>query len=219
MAKTFKSLKESKKNRNNSIIIGIAVSFLLFLAIPLTQIFNEYNKSPESIDSYEVAPPPPPPPPEDPPPPPEPEEEEPPPELDSPPPPISLEQLDMALEPGTGGALSGDFALPSFDARKTNLGMDIFDINDLEKKPQARRLLPPRYPAKAKASSIEGFVLLEFIVDQNGDVESVVVKDSSHSLFEAAAVDAVRNWVFTPGEKDGRKVRTRCRQKIPFTIQ
>ncbi|MFL2835787.1 MAG: hypothetical protein ACJZ9L_06460, partial [Coraliomargaritaceae bacterium] len=102
MAKTFKSLKESKKNRNNSIIIGIAVSFLLFLAIPLTQIFNEYNKSPESIDSYEVAPPPPPPPPEDPPPPPEPEEEEPPPELDSPPPPISLEQLDMALEPGTG---------------------------------------------------------------------------------------------------------------------
>ena len=219
MAKTFKSLKESKKNRNNSIIIGIAVSFLLFLAIPLTQIFNEYNKSPESIDSYEVAPPPPPPPPEDPPPPPEPEEEEPPPELDSPPPPISLEQLDMALEPGTGGALSGDFALPSFDARKTNLGMDIFDINDLEKKPQARRQLPPRYPAKAKASSIEGFVLLEFIVDQNGDVESVVVKDSSHSLFEAAAVDAVRNWVFTPGEKDGRKVRTRFRQKIPFTIQ
>ena len=219
MAKTFKSLKESKKNRNNSIIIGIAVSFLLFLAIPLTQIFNEYNKSPESIDSYEVAPPPPPPPPEDPPPPPEPEEEEPPPELDSPPPPISLEQLDMALEPGTGGALSGDFALPSFDARKTNLGMDIFDINDLDKKPQARRLLPPRYPAKAKASSIEGFVLLEFIVDQNGDVESVVVKDSSHSLFEAPTVDAIRNWVFTPGEKDGRKVRTRCRQKIPFTIQ
>ena len=219
MTKTFKSLKESKKNRNNSILIGIGVSFLLFLAIPLTQIFNNYDKSPESIDSFEVAPPPPPPPPEDPPPPPEPEEEEPPPELDSPPPPISLEQLDMALEPGTGGALSGDFALPSFDARKTNLGMDIFDINDLEKKPQPRRQLPPRYPSKAKASGIEGFVLAEFIVDQNGEVESVVVKDSSHSLFEAPTIDAIRNWVFTPGEKDGRKVRTRVRVKIPYTLQ
>jgi protein TonB len=201
MSKTFKSLKESKKTKVKSILIGIAFSFLLFLAIPLTQIFIDSTKQKETINPLEFSPPPPPPPPEDPPPPPEPEEEEPPPELDSPPPPISLEQLDMALEPGTGGALSGDFALPSFDARK------------------ARRLLPPRYPAKAKASSIEGFVLLEFIVDQNGDVESVVVKDSSHSLFEAAAVDAVRNWVFTPGEKDGRKVRTRCRQKIPFTIQ
>lgn len=219
MSKIFKSLKESEKNRNNSIIIGIAVSFLLFLAIPLTQIFNDYNKSPESIDSFEIAPPPPPPPPEDPPPPPEPEEEEPPPELDSPPPPISLEQLDMALEPGTGGALSGDFALPSFDAKKTNLGMDIFDINDLEKKPQPRRQLPPRYPAKAKANGIEGFVLAEFIVDQNGDVESVVVKDSSHSFFEPPTVDAIRNWVFTPGEKDGRKVRTRVRVKIPYTLQ
>ena len=219
MTKTFKSLEESKKNRNNSIKIGIAVSFLLFLAIPLTQIFNDYNKSPESIDSFEIAPPPPPPPPEDPPPPPEPEEEEPPPELDSPPPPISLEQLDMALEPGTGGALSGDFALPNFDAKKTNLGMDIFDINDLEKKPQPRRQLPPRYPAKAKANGIEGFVLAEFIVDQNGDVESVVVKDSSHSFFEPPTVDAIRNWVFTPGEKDGRKVRTRVRVKIPYTLQ
>ena len=219
MTKTFKSLKESKKNRNNSIIIGIAVSFLLFLAIPLTQIFNNYDKSLESIDSFEIAPPPPPPPPEDPPPPPEPEEEEPPPELDSPPPPISLEQLDMALEPGTGGALSGDFALPSFDAKKTNLGMDIFDINDLEKKPQPRRQLPPRYPSKAKANGIEGFVLAEFIVDQNGEVESVVVKDSSHSFFEAPTVDAIRNWVFTPGEKDGRKVRTRVRVKIPYTLQ
>ena len=219
MTKTFKSLKESKKNRNNSIIIGIAVSFLLFLAIPLTQIFNNYDKSPESIDSFEIAPPPPPPPPEDPPPPPEPEEEEPPPELDSPPPPISLEQLDMALEPGIGGALSGDFALPIIDAKKTNLGMDIFDINDLEKKPQPRRQLPPRYPVKAKANGVEGFVLAEFIVDQNGEVESVVVKDSSHSFFEAPTVDAIRNWVFTPGEKDGRKVRTRVRVKIPYTLQ
>ena len=47
MSKTFKSLKESKQNKNNSILIGIAVSFLLFLAIPLTQIFNNYEKSNE----------------------------------------------------------------------------------------------------------------------------------------------------------------------------
>jgi protein TonB len=219
MSKTFKSLKESKKTKVKSILIGIAFSFLLFLAIPLTQIFIDSTKQKETINPLEFSPPPPPPPPEDPPPPPEPEEEEPPPELDSPPPPISLEQLDMALEPGTGGALSGDFALPTFDAKKTNLGMDIFDINDLEKKPQPRRQLPPRYPAKAKASGLEGFALAEFIVDQNGDVESVVIKDSSNSIFEAPTVDAIRNWVFTPGEKDGRKVRTRVRVKIPYTLQ
>ena len=218
MAKTFKSLKKSSKNKNTSIFVGIAVSFLLFLAIPLTQIFTSYEKKSETIDTLEIAPPPPPPPPEEPPPPPEPEEEEPPPELDSPPPPISLEQLDMALEPGTGGALSGDFALPSFDARKTDLGMDIFDINDLEKKPIARRQMPPRYPSKAKRMGLEGFVLAEFIVDQNGDVESVEIKDSSDSVFEAPTIEAIRNWKFTPGEKDGRTVRTRVRVRMPFPL-
>ena len=103
-------------NQTRSIIIGTCVCILLFLAIPLTQIFTQYEKAPESIDALEIAPPPPPPPPEEPPPPPEPEEDEPPPELDAPPPPITLEQLDMALNPGSGGSLSGDFAMPSFNA-------------------------------------------------------------------------------------------------------
>ena len=215
MGRTFKTLKEPPKNR--SIFIGILVSFMLFLAIPLTQIFTKYEKKLDTIESLEIATSPPPPPPEEPPPP-EPEEEEPPPELDSPPPPISLEQLEMALEPGTGGALSGDFALPSFDVRKTNLGMDIFDINDLEKKPMARRQMPPRYPSKAKRIGLEGFVLAEFIVDRNGDVESVEIKDSSDSAFEAPTIEAIRNWKFTPGEKDGRTVRTRVRVRIPYTL-
>ena len=95
--------------------------------------------------------------------------------------------------------------------------MDIFDINDLEKTSAGDKY--PRYPAKAKSNGIEGFVVAEFIVDQNGDVESVVIKESSHSMFEAPTVDAIRNWVFTPGEKDGRKVKTRVRVKIPYAMR
>ena len=218
MAKTFKPLKTSKKNKDNSLVIGIIVSFLLFLAIPLTQIFNNYDKSADSMDTFEVAPLSPPSPPEDPPPPPKPEEE-PPPELDTTPPPISLAQIDIALEPGTGGALSGDFALPRFDVKTTDLGMNIFDINDLEKKPMAIRQLPPRYPLKAKRMGLEGFAQAEFIVDQNGKVEFVIIKDSSDAIFEAPTIEGIKNWVFTPGEKDGQKVRTRVRVKIPYTLQ
>ena len=44
-------------------VLGIGVSGLLFLAIPLTQIFTTYQKSPEEIEALEIAPPPPPPPP------------------------------------------------------------------------------------------------------------------------------------------------------------
>jgi protein TonB len=215
--KVFEFKKITEKDKRYSLIAGISITTFLFLSLALTQYFINGVKPESEYYKVNMSIPPPPPPDEDPPPP-EPEEEETPPELDTSPPPLNLAELEASLNVGTGD-ISGDFALPSFDARKTNLGMDIFDINDLEKKPQPRRQLPPRYPSKAKANGIEGFVLAEFIVDQNGDVESVVIKDSSHSLFEAPTIDAIRNWVFTPGEKDGRKVRTRVRVKIPYTLQ
>tara|TARA_B100001093_G_scaffold140993_1_gene133455 strand:- start:621 stop:1277 length:657 start_codon:yes stop_codon:yes gene_type:complete len=218
MSRTFKTPKPPKDDHTN-LYIGMGVSFLLFLAIPLTQIFTSYKKAPESIESLDSAPPPPPPPPEEPPPPPEPEEEEPPPELDAPPPPISLEQLDMALEPGTGGALSGDFALPTFDARKANLGMDIFDISELDKVPALRR--PPNitFPPKAKRMGLEGYVKVQFVVDLEGNVESLVIIEATNSIFIPAVEDAWMNAKFNPGEKDGRRVKFKVEQRIPFNIK
>ncbi len=202
------------------LLLGIGVSGLLFLAIPLTQIFTEYEKQPEQIESLEVAPPPPPPPPDEPPPPPEPEEEETPPELDTPPPPITLDQLDRALEPGTGGSLAGDFALPSFDVGAKDLGgLDIFDIADLENKPEPRRQGAPNYPPSARRKGLEGYALAEFIIDENGDVTSVEIKQSSDPVFEQPTIEAIRKWKFTPGEKDGRAVKTRTRVRIPYGIE
>ncbi len=210
---------QGKGTLTGGLLLGLGVSGLLFLAIPLTQIFTEYERQPEQIEAVEVAQPPPPPPPEEPPPPPEPEKEEPPPELDTPPPPITLEQLDMALNPGTGGSLAGDFALPSFDVNESDLGgLEIFDIGDLENKPQPRRQGSPRYPSSARRSGLEGFVLAEFIIDENGDVTSIEIKQSSDPVFEKPTIDAIRDWKFTPGEKDGRVVKTRTRVRIPFNI-
>ena len=200
-------------------LFGIIVSLLIFLAIPLTQIFIEYEKSPEEIDALEMAPPPPPPPPEDPPPPPEPEEEEPPPELDSPPPPLSLDMLDLALGPGTGNSLAGDFALPSFDIGAKDLGgLDIFDINAVDTKPQPRKQASPNYPIAAKRQKLEGYALAEFVIDENGNVINIQIKQSSNPIFEKPTIDAIRSWKFTPGEKDGRKVKTRTRIKIPYNF-
>ena len=209
-----------KGTRTGGVIFGITISALLFLAIPLTQLFTQYQKAPEVIEALEVAAPPPPPPPDEPPPPPEPEEQEPPPELDTPPPPISLEQLDLALNPGTGSSQAGDFALPNFDASAKDLGgLDIFDIGDLDNKPQPRRQSAPKYPSTARRKGLQGFAVAEFIIDENGNVGSLQIKQSSDPVFEQPTIDAIRTWKFTPGEKDGRTVKTRTRVKIPYTIQ
>ncbi|CAI8320752.1 MAG: Uncharacterised protein [Opitutia bacterium UBA7350] len=208
-----------KETLKKSAQFGIGVSAVIFLAIPLTQLFLSYDEAPQAIDTLEVAPPPPPPPLEEENPPPPPEEEEPPPELDTPPPPITLEQLDLALEPGVGNSLAGDFALPTFNVKSSDLGgLDIFDIGDLENKPMPRSQSAPRYPSSAKRQGLQGRVTAEFIIDERGDVMQVTITRSSDPVFEKPTIDAIRRWKFSPGEKDGRKVKTRTRVTIPYTL-
>lgn len=198
-------------------VLGIGVSGLLFLAIPLTQIFTSYQKSPEEIEALEIAPPPPPPPPEDPPPPPEPEKEEPPPELDTPPPPISLEQLDMALNPGTGGSMAGDFALPTFDVSGSDLGgLEIFELGDVDSPPQPRTRIEFSYPSSAKRKGITGVVKVEYVVDQNGRVENITIVESPDRTLSDATEDVLRRARFEPATKGGNAVKVRMRAAIPY---
>lgn len=198
-------------------VLGIGVSGLLFLAIPLTQIFISYDKSPEEIEALEIAPPPPPPPPEDPPPPPEPEKEEPPPELDTPPPPISLEQLDMALNPGTGGSMAGDFALPTFDVSGSDLGgLEIFELGDVDSPPQPRTRIEFSYPSSAKRKGITGVVKVEYVVDQNGRVENIIIVESPDRTLSDATEDVLRRARFEPATKGGTAVKVRMRAAIPY---
>lgn len=198
-------------------VVGIAVSALLFLAIPLTQIFTEYKKAPEEIQAIEVATPPPPPPPDEPPPPPEPEEEEPPPELNEPPPPISLEQLDLALNPGTGGAVGGNFALPTLDIDAKELGgLEIFELDDVDSAPQPRTQIEFSYPASAKRKGIKGTVKVEYIVNDKGEVEDITFTNNPNRILANATAGVLRRARFDPATKDGRAVKVRMRAAIPY---
>ena len=218
MSKVYK-VPQGKGTAVSGTLIGIGMASLLFLAIPLTQLFTEYEKAPEEINSIDVAPPAPPPPIEEPPPPPEPEPEEPPPELDTPPPPISLEALEMSLNPGTGSSLAGDFTMPGFNANQKSLGsLDIFDIGDVDGKPQAQKQAPPRYPSAARRAGKEGFVVAEFIIDTNGATTDIKIQQSSDPVFNQPTIEAIRRWMFTPGKKGNRLVKTRTRVKLPFQI-
>jgi len=50
-------------------------------------------------------------------------------------------------------------------------------------------------------------------------VTSVEIKQSSDPVFDQPTIEAIRDWKFTPGEKDGRAVKTRTRVRIPYNIQ
>lgn len=77
-----------------------------------------------------------------------------------------------------------------------------------------------KYTEEAKAAGIEGTVVLDLIVGEDGRVREVqVVEGLTHGLTEAAT-KALRECRFSPGEKDGKLVPVRIRGfKIHFVLQ
>lgn len=109
---------------------------------------------------------------------------------------------------------------PSKQTRQldTNKFKDFVDLAKLDKRPQARAQTPPRYPFELKRQGISGECTVQFIVTSDGQVADAVVISSTHKEFEKPCLDAVMQWRFTPGMKDGRKVTTRMQQAFPFKL-
>jgi protein TonB len=97
-------------------------------------------------------------------------------------------------------------------------GMKVFDISMLDQTPVAKFQARPQYPFEMRRAGIAGEVVVDFIVDTNGDVQNAYAIRSSQREFEAAAVQAVSKWKFKPGRKGGRDVPTHMQVPIVFTL-
>jgi protein TonB len=71
------------------------------------------------------------------------------------------------------------------------------------KEPTLISRVDPVYPLLAIARQLEGVVILEAIVDEEGRVESLRALRSP-GVFEQAALEAVRQWRYTPVILNGR---------------
>ena len=78
----------------------------------------------------------------------------------------------------------------------------------------------PTYPAAALRQEREGYVIVQFSVTANGSVDNVQVSESTHPVFERAAMDAVRKFRFRPQVVDGIPVAVDgVMRRITFTLQ
>lgn len=79
----------------------------------------------------------------------------------------------------------------------------------------------PRYPEMLRQAGIEGFVLLEFVIDTSGQVEegSLKVLQSTNRAFEGPAKIVITRSLYRPGRVRGQAVRVLVSQRIGFTIQ
>ena len=94
----------------------------------------------------------------------------------------------------------------------------IFRGDQLDNLPRARTQISPQYPGDAKQRGLAGEVLVDFIVDETGAVQSANVVRSTERLFEESALRAVARWRFEPGRRNGKLVRFHLVVPIVFKL-
>lgn len=79
----------------------------------------------------------------------------------------------------------------------------------------------PEYPRMMQQASIEGQVLLQFVVEVDGHVkgDNIEVLQSSHRAFENPARDMISRCLFRPGRVRAKPVRVLVQMPIVFHLQ
>lgn len=126
--------------------------------------------------------------------------------------------IDQQLRVGEPIAVAsrGNFALPdTVDGR-------VYQVALVERPVEPRRGNgQPTYPRRLRSASIEGDVLVQFVVDTSGRVESqsIEIIRASHEMF----AESVRRWLngtrYRPAEIRGQHVRQLVQQQIGFTLR
>jgi len=86
------------------------------------------------------------------------------------------------------------------------------------KPPQKRRDVKPVYPPEAQEARVQGIVIVEATIDCHGNVADVRVL-RGQPLLNDAALEAVRQWQYTPTLLNGVPVPVIMTMTVTFTLE
>lgn len=76
----------------------------------------------------------------------------------------------------------------------------------------------PEYTELARAARLQGVVILQTAIDQEGNVVDVDVLKGLHMGLTEAAVDAVKQWKFEPAKIDGKPIPVSYNVTVNFRL-
>src|SRR5208282_4208114 len=76
----------------------------------------------------------------------------------------------------------------------------------------------PTYPNKERKARHSGVVILGLVVGPDGLPREITVSRPLSPDFDAAAIDAVKKWKFSPASKDGNPVATAIKVEVSFHL-
>jgi TonB family protein len=87
------------------------------------------------------------------------------------------------------------------------------------KPPKLSHFVEAEYPPDKKAANVTASVLLTIEIGADGKVGNVAVAQSGGADFDAAAIDAVKQFVFEPAEVDGKPAPVKIDYRYKFEVK
>lgn len=103
-------------------------------------------------------------------------------------------------------------------SRSSRLGGPIYNLNEVSTPPVLLYKVDPEYTEQARLSRYNGIVLLRLMIDERGTPRDIHVVRSLGLGLDEKAVEAVRQWRFRPGLKDGRAVAVNANIELNFRL-
>jgi protein TonB len=131
-----------------------------------------------------------------------------------------------------GSGLSGSglsFGMPQFDEANfsdindgnllDSVAGQAMDKETVDTAPKVIRRSAVVYPDLARRQGISGYVTMNVLINESGNVEDVEIVDSKpEEIFDLKAGDTIRRWKFEPATYNGKKVKVWAMQKIVFKL-
>jgi protein TonB len=144
-------------------------------------------------------------------------------------PPISFDQAEQeemanragrsGVQFGMGGSNAGAAGVSFWSAGRTSVapGAQAVRVGGAMPAPEKIYDVAPVYPAEARQARIQGVVILEITVGEDGGVADARVLRSI-PLLDEAALAAVRQWQYAPTTLNGAAVALTLTVTVPFVI-
>ena len=98
-------------------------------------------------------------------------------------------------------------------------GEEVFQIGELTDPPTILFKVDPQYSEEARKAQYQGTVVLEAIVRSDGTVEILRVVRSLGFGLDDKAIEAVRQWRFRPGTRNGEPVDVTLTIEVNFNLR
>ena len=98
------------------------------------------------------------------------------------------------------------------------LGDGVYRAGNGVSQPKLITKVDAEYSEEALRAKFQGVVILQIVVDAKGNAVNPRVMKSLGLGLDEKAIEAVRQWKFTPGYKDGKPVAVATTVEVPFRL-